>query len=206
MYSTQPSFILGFHGCDRQVGEAILSGKEVPRRSENAYDWLGDGVYFWENSPERALSYAEMMSKLPKRTKGKIDIPFVIGAVIDLGSCLNLTDENALLQLQSSHVALSSMMNLADENLPINEPGFIGDSDKIKRHLDCAVIMLLHKLRENEGLLAYDSIRSPFFEGGSLYDGSLFTKKAHVQVAVRNLECIKGYFRPLTNHGQPIQP
>ena len=27
-YEFQPSFILGFHGCDREVGEKILSGVE----------------------------------------------------------------------------------------------------------------------------------------------------------------------------------
>lgn len=206
MYSTLPSFVLGFHGCDREVGEKILAGKESARRSENDYDWLGEGVYFWENSPERALSYAKMLAKQTHRTKGRIYDPFVIGAVIDLGSCLNLTEENALLEVKSAYEALKSLSVMAEIQMPENKQGFTGDDDKIKRHLDCAVIMLLHGLREDKSLSSYDSVRSPFFEGGALYEGAMFTQKAHIQIAVRNPLCIKGYFRPLTVQGKPMQP
>jgi hypothetical protein len=43
----------------------------------------------------------------------------------------------------------------------------------------------------------YDSVRSPFPEGGNLYEHSGFRAKNHIQIAVRNLRCIKGYFRPI---------
>ena len=47
IYTAHPSFILGFHGCDRSLGEAILAGKtQHLNRSENDYDWLGHGIYF----------------------------------------------------------------------------------------------------------------------------------------------------------------
>ena len=29
---------------------------EIGSSSENNYDWLGNGMYFWENSPSRTLS------------------------------------------------------------------------------------------------------------------------------------------------------
>ena len=51
MFAT--SFVLGYHGCERKVGETILAGKDHVTPSENVYDWLGHGAYFWENSPER---------------------------------------------------------------------------------------------------------------------------------------------------------
>ncbi len=45
-YEFQPGFILGFHGCDREVGEAILQGKtQHLTPSANDYDWLGTGKY-----------------------------------------------------------------------------------------------------------------------------------------------------------------
>ena len=53
MYEVLPSFVLGFHGCDRSVGENVLSGKTRLRKSSNDYDWLGNGIYFWENNPQR---------------------------------------------------------------------------------------------------------------------------------------------------------
>ncbi len=61
MYQTLPSFILGFHGCDRKIGEAILSGSERMRLSTNEYDWLGHGylVRAQAQAPIReALSHA----------------------------------------------------------------------------------------------------------------------------------------------------
>lgn len=58
MYQCHPSFVLGFHGCDKKVGEGILSGKIQHEFSENDYDWLGRGIYFWENDPYRAREWA----------------------------------------------------------------------------------------------------------------------------------------------------
>ena len=59
-YEFQPSFILGFHGCEREVGEKILSGMEPDlKASEKEYDWLGSGIYFWEGNLTRAWAWAE---------------------------------------------------------------------------------------------------------------------------------------------------
>jgi|GEM_PF-4176540 len=41
------SIAIGYHGCDRKIGESLLSGKTAIRFSENTYDWLGHGAYFW---------------------------------------------------------------------------------------------------------------------------------------------------------------
>ncbi len=38
-----PYFVLGFHGCDREVADKILhSGNDHLNHSENDYDWLGN--------------------------------------------------------------------------------------------------------------------------------------------------------------------
>jgi hypothetical protein len=76
--------VLGFHGCDESVGEQVLSGK-VPHlaRSVNQYDWLGEGIYFWENDPLRAMEWAVAAKDDPRLSKGKIKKPFVVGAVIE---------------------------------------------------------------------------------------------------------------------------
>jgi hypothetical protein len=52
------SFVLAYHGCDRRIGERLLAGKDELQKSENAYDWLGPGIYFWESNPQRALEFA----------------------------------------------------------------------------------------------------------------------------------------------------
>jgi hypothetical protein len=50
-------FVLGYHGCDRKVGERLLGG-EALKPSNNDYDWLGPGIYFWEANPLRGLEFA----------------------------------------------------------------------------------------------------------------------------------------------------
>ena len=51
---TAPRVVIGYHGCPSDVADRILSeGQFLP--STKAYDWLGEGVYFWEYAPYRAL-------------------------------------------------------------------------------------------------------------------------------------------------------
>ena len=54
--------VLGYHGCLEPLGTRLLSGKVdvFPwPTSENTWDWLGTGIYFWEHGPSRALRWAE---------------------------------------------------------------------------------------------------------------------------------------------------
>ena len=57
LYSTRPNLLLGFHGCDKQLAEDVVSGKTPLKASTNDYDWLGWGIYFWENNLERAKEW-----------------------------------------------------------------------------------------------------------------------------------------------------
>ena len=82
LYANRPNLTIGFHGCDQSVVEKVVEGKENLLASTNDYDWLGNGVYFWENNEERALEWAIEMSK---RKNSRIKNPAVIGAIIDLG-------------------------------------------------------------------------------------------------------------------------
>lgn len=54
--------IIGYHGCRKDFADAILLGTAPIaewKKSENKYDWLGSGVYFWEHSLSRAQRWAE---------------------------------------------------------------------------------------------------------------------------------------------------
>jgi hypothetical protein len=54
----QPFQITGFHSCDREVELRVLNGEDQLKPSDNLWDWLGPGIYFWEQNPGRALEYA----------------------------------------------------------------------------------------------------------------------------------------------------
>lgn len=194
LYKRRPGFVLGFHGCDEDVGEKLLSGQTNLIKSRNEYDWLGHGMYFWEGDPARALSFAQQGAQKGQRvTQGKIKKPFVVGAIIDLGYCCNLVDTSALVELEEAYHHLVDLSENANEEVPRN----VGTAPDFKaRRLDCLVIETMHKLRRDNNLLPYNTVRSPFWEGGPLYDGAGFTKQAHIQIAVRHTKSILGFFRP----------
>lgn len=193
-----PGLVLGYHGCDQQVAEKILGGKAEVHPSTNSYDWLGSGAYFWENNPARAFSWAKLLAKR-SRSDGSQQItkPAVIGAVIDPGNCLDLAEESSLELLRAAYTVFKKLYTEIGAPLPVNEQGFKGDADLIKRHLDCAVLNFLHEFREIEGLAAFDTVRAPFIEGQSLFPGSKLMDKCHVQWCLRKpKQSIVAYFRP----------
>lgn len=40
--------VIGYHGCDAATADVVLSGNYSLQPSDNDYDWLGKGIYFWE--------------------------------------------------------------------------------------------------------------------------------------------------------------
>lgn len=194
----RPSFFLGYHGCDELVGERILAGKEHVKVSHNAHDWLGVGAYFWEDDPLRALQWATYVQQHPQTFEQKIRKPFVIGAIVASGFCLDLADTWSLQQDREAHAKFVETWQTANLSMPLNEPGFPGDLDLVKRHLDCAVINFVHLLREEQQLPSFDTVRGAFSEGRPLYAGGRIMEQTHVQICVRQpRRSIRGYFRPL---------
>lgn len=192
VYSSKPAYVFGFHGLDEAVGLAVLNGREFLRHSKNSYDWLGHGVYFWENNYERARQYAEQDKN---RSASSIKTPFVLGAIIDLGHCLDLLDQKWLDFLAVAYDELKASNELMEKELPSNQPFGESDFDFKKRELDCAVIRYAHELAREEGY-GFDSVRAAFLEGDELYPGAGFKTHNHIQIAVINPNCIKGIFLP----------
>jgi hypothetical protein len=186
MYYPHSGLILGFHGCELSIRNKIITDSNSQlHHSNNNYDWLGHGIYFWENNPQRALQFAKERFKREKDTVSK---PAVVGAVIDLGKCLDLLDSGNLSLVKQAYKDFCELMELAGKPLPKN----IGiTNDKLMRQLDCAVIQYLM-----DGNNTFDSVRGLFPEGSELYPGAGFREKDHIQICIRNPNCIKGYFVP----------
>src|SRR5438477_2600821 len=81
--------VTGYHGCDAAVAAKVLAGRVQLNPSNNPYDWLGQGIYFWEHGPQRAREWASEQANL---SGAKIKEPSVLGARINLGECLDLLD------------------------------------------------------------------------------------------------------------------
>ena len=54
----------------------------------------------------------------------------------------------------------------------------------------------LHQLRQEEGKAAFDTVRGFFIEGRELYAGAGFRELDHIQICVRSLDQIVGFFWP----------
>lgn len=190
LHKLSASFILGYHGCDAAVAERLLNNQAF-KPSQNDYDWLGEGIYFWEANPLRGLQFAQETSK---RKGSSIKNPTVVGAAIDLGYCLDLTTSRGLQQVKTAHQKFKQVSEEIGTEMPQNRP------DRLRHDLDCAVVNYLHHLEAEENRPAFDTVKGIFIEAPDLYPGSAFGSKNHIQIAVRNLDCIKGVFRVPKSH------
>ena len=193
MYSERPSFVIGYHGCDRSIRDKVVLKQLEMKKSENDYDWLGHGAYFWESNKERAFLFA-----CEQIVRNNISEPAVLGAFIDLGNCLDLLDSKYLNLLKTiGYPAADLFFKNSGLPMPQNTP-VEKSNDLILRRLDCAVIESLHIFYEEKGLQPFDSVRGVFWEGNDLYPGAGMKEKNHIQICIRNFDCIKGFFIPRT--------
>jgi hypothetical protein len=182
------SLVLAYHGCDQSLAEKVIAAGQGLRASANDWDWLGHGVYFWEDSHDRALRWAQDASKTKSSTVKK---PAVVGAVIDLGNCLNLVDSKNLGLVKAAHAEYVKICQVAGTPEARNR----GPEFRV-RYLDCAVMETLHKLREQKKLERFETVRGFFVEGRELYPGAGLRELDHIQICVRSPKQIMGYFKP----------
>jgi hypothetical protein len=163
--------VLGYHGTSRSGLEGILANGFIA--SANEYDWLGSGIYFFQDAPHRAEHWAHQMH----------DEPGVVRAEISLEGCLDLLDIAWFSFLNEAHdlyVARAKRLGLP---LPRQTTG--------AHRLDCAVIDYAVDLLRAAGTVI-SSVRGAFGEGRSAFPNSALLDLSHVQIAVRDPSVILG--------------
>jgi hypothetical protein len=179
--------IIAYHGCDAETAERLLRGEPF-RPSQNDYDWLGEGVYFWEYGVDRAFRFAQA-----QKGRGKLTTPAVVGALLQLGRCFDLMDTRFTTELPLAFELLKKMHQQSGTPLPTNRGK---TPDKLLRYRDCAVLNFYLSWLRKSGSRPYDTVRCGFVEGPPAYSGSGIRHQSHIQVAVINPACILGVFRP----------
>jgi hypothetical protein len=166
---------IGFHGTSAEAARRILSaGFEISR---NEYDWLGDGAYFFQDAPARALEWAQQRFG---------DDAAVVGAEIDLEDCIDLLDipwEHEILRTYERFVA--HLMSVGDL-IPRQTHG----AHRLDRHVINYYAINLAR----EGMNVR-SVRAVFPEGKPLFPGSALLNRSHVQISVRDLTAVKRMWR-----------
>lgn len=198
LYNYRGSLALGFHGCRREVAERLVANPDDIRISENDWDWLGAGFYIWENNLERAEEWA-------LNTYG--EDAAVVGVVYELGNCLDLMESSSIKLVKDARKDCEEFLTSIGMPLPMNKDVKRDrNNDKLLRYLDCAVINYLTSVTDSDCVAealangysvtkAFDSVRGCFHEGAKL-DGMEIYEKTHIQIAIRNMNCIKGVFLP----------
>jgi hypothetical protein len=179
--------VMAYHGCDAATAERLLAGEPF-RASENDYDWLGSGIYFWEYGVDRALRFAH-----EQKRRGKVQHPAVVGAIVQLGNCFDLMDTFYTSRLPAAFAEYRRFIRAAGLTMARNAGK---TPDLLLRRRDCAVLnFYLGMLEEEEA--PHDTVRCAFIEGRPAFLGSGIRRESHVQIAVRNPACILGVFRPM---------
>ncbi len=92
------AIVRGHHGTSRRAASAILANGF--KASSNEYDWLGDGVYFFQDAPRRALEWARGLHG----TEG-----VVIESSIRLIDCMDMLDIEWRTLLAEAHDGARSL-------------------------------------------------------------------------------------------------
>jgi hypothetical protein len=164
-----PLTVYGYHGTSQTKATNIL--KHGFLASDNDYDWLGTGIYFFQDAPIRAKQWA---------TQQHPNNPAVICAQIQLENCIDLFDVGWQPALKNMYNLFIERHRLLNRPLPKQSP----HSSKAHR-LDCAFLNFVHEfiLRQGQSI---ESIRATFIEGERLFPNSAIFDLAHVQIAIRN--------------------
>ena len=182
MYIENIGLMIGFHGCSKDRVLDAVTGKSGLKKSENKYDWLGSGIYFWDRDAMRALEFA-------KERKERKD-PAVVGAVITPGNCLDLRCREGQEVIRTAYEVYSDLFGP-----PEAENHLYKDGVAMKRDLDCLIINTACDIFATTGK-NFDTVIGTFIEGRPVFPGAGVHDRTHTQISVRNPKCILGYFLP----------
>ena len=165
------ALIQGFHGTNVHAAGSILQRNFT--LSRNDYDWLGDGLYFFQDAPARAWEWAS--SRYGSEAA-------VIGAVIRLTDCMDFLDIEWAKALTALYDAFLSQLKRGNHPLPAQTSG--------AHRLDRAVINYSVGVLAEQGVQVR-VVRAAFIEGVPIFPQSALFDRAHVQVAVRDTMLIE---------------
>jgi hypothetical protein len=163
--------VRGYHGTSATQAAVIV--RDGFLASDNDYDCLGNGVYFFEDGLAPARAWAK---------RAHPSEPAVVQADIRLEDCMDLKDRLGwlplLAQAHGEVLRVSRQQGLA---LP-------RQTDDAHR-LDRAVMEFTVAALQREGM-QIRAVRGVFAEGPPAFPGSFLSEGSHVQVAVRDTDLI----------------
>ena len=173
----------GYHGTTQHRAEQILS--HGFRLSTNPWEWLGDGVYFWQDAPTRAVVWSEEWSKRSVAGTGSLA---VLRCRLRLEDCLDLLDVNFNeLIRELSEEFLQRLQAEPDAPKLVN---YRTGAKRGRHELDAAFFNHLVGRLAKKGLTV-GCLRAAISEGEPILPDSPICYRSHVQICIRDLNLIE---------------
>ena len=183
--------VYGFHGNTRSRIERTIRENFV--REGQSGDWLGAGLYFWQDAPNRAWDWAKNIARrdsLAKPTEEMEEYQVMVVRLQTNDHWIDLIEQSSW--TTRFHRAANAMV--VGGWLP-NQPNAI-DPGNLQRPMlhkrDYAIIELAINLAFADHI-AVDAVRCAFVEGTPVFENSAIFDKTHVQITVRNPDVIVEY-------------
>ncbi len=166
--------VYAYHGTSQTKAASILQNGFLA--SDNDYDWLGTGIYFFQDAPMRAKQWA---------TEQHPNEPAVICARIHLDNCVDLFDVKWFPILKNIYNLFREQYLDTNKPLPKQNP-----SHSKAHRLDCAFFNYASQFLSRQGQIV-TSTRAVFVEGECIFPDSAIFDLAHVQIAVKDPAVIR---------------
>jgi hypothetical protein len=165
-FKIEPIVVTGYHGTSLEAAEDIL--REGFKPSRRPWEWLGHGIYFWQDAPIRAFEWAtEWLGQ-----KGYVGPIAVVAAEINLSGFVDLLDQQGMRLLRTFAEKVNGRPEFASlaNRPPVNR-------------LDCALFNFATYVLSLDGVRV-SGYRAAVVEGKPLTLNSPIHELSHVQLAV----------------------
>ena len=162
----------------------VVSGEISILRSENEFDWLGNGIYYWEYAPKQAWAWADRKRKNEHWPRD--EEVAVVASMIRLGFCFDLLDPDNTHEIKACYREYLIFCERLGQEPRKNY--------QHRKYLDCAVFQLAYAAFKRDGIQV-DSSRSVYVPTGPrrrAWKSSSVSEDAHIQLCIRNDDCILG--------------
>lgn len=190
-----------YHGTTKELAERILSEQRF-LISQNPYDWLGPGVYFYQESPIKALVWAQRFS-IDEKSRGSE--PAVLEVEIDLSKSFDIFKPENQAVLREVHQKTSGepvsrqkrpVLRRIDgqrfhvfESRPLDHDRLVGNN-----FVDAVTVGRALQMMATRCNLRYDCARYFFWEGMEAYAGSYFYDHSNIQLCIIGPDDADGQF------------
>lgn len=164
-------FAYGYHATSRPAANEIIRSGFVASR--NDYDWIGCGVYFFQDAPMYARDWC---TNYRRTERVGLEDCVVLRCEVRYRDWIDLCDSAWMSQLRG-------MADLVPAG--ITQDPFLSGASATRHWFDYQLIELTVDALEQKGV-SVRAVRSPFLEGMPVAANSHFHDCQHVQIAVRD--------------------